>query len=64
VRAVADCLGLKDLLTKCYGSSNSKNVVKATLNGLHSIRTRAEVERLRGVKLGRSRVEETVPASR
>ena len=51
VRAVADCLGLKDLLTKCYNSSNSKNVVKAAFNGLMGIRTRAEVERLRGVSL-------------
>ncbi|GAG31260.1 unnamed protein product [marine sediment metagenome] len=55
VRAVADCLGLKDLLSKCYGSNNSKNVVKATLNGLLNVRTRADVERLRGVKLGRTR---------
>ena len=59
VRAVADCLGLKDLLSKCYGSNNSKNVVKATLNGLRRIRTRAEVERLRGVSLARRRPRET-----
>ncbi len=55
VRAVADCLGLKDLLTKCYRSNKSRNVVKAVMNGLLSVRTRAEVERLRGVKLGRHR---------
>ena len=55
VRAVADCLGLKDLLSKCYGSNNGKNVVKATFSGLLSIRTRSEVEGLRGVKLGRKR---------
>lgn len=53
VRAVADCLGIKDLLSKCYGSNNAKNVVKATFSGFLSIRTRAEVERLRGVTLGR-----------
>jgi small subunit ribosomal protein S5 len=57
VRAVADCLGLKDLLTKCYDSTNSKNVVKATFKGLMNVRTRAEVEKLRGVKLGPTRVE-------
>ncbi|MHC4253820.1 MAG: 30S ribosomal protein S5 [Planctomycetota bacterium] len=55
VRAVADCLGLKDLLSKCYGSNNGKNVVKATFSGLLSIRTRAQVEQLRGVSLGRKR---------
>ena len=51
VRAVADCLGLKDLLTKCYNSNNSRNVVKAAFSGLMNIRTRAEVESLRGVSL-------------
>ena len=59
VRAVADCLGLKDLLSKCYGSNNSKNVVKATLDGLRRIRTRADVEKLRGVTLARRRPRES-----
>ncbi|MHC4502937.1 MAG: 30S ribosomal protein S5 [Planctomycetota bacterium] len=63
VRAVADCLGLKDLLSKCYGSNNSKNVVKATLNGLRTIRTRAEVEKLRGVTLARRRPREAPEGS-
>ena len=63
VRAVADCLGLKDLLSKCYGSNNGKNVVKATFKGLLSIRTRAEVEELRGVKLGRRREAAAAPAA-
>jgi len=57
VRAVADCLGLKDLLTKCYGSNNAKNMVKATFDGLMRIRTRQEVEKLRGVSLARKRPE-------
>lgn len=57
VRAVADCLGIKDLLTKCYGSNNAKNMVKATFDGLLRLRTRQEVERLRGVTLSRKAPE-------
>jgi small subunit ribosomal protein S5 len=51
VRAVADCLGIKDLLTKCYRSNNAINMVKATFDGLLRVRTRADIEKLRGVKL-------------
>ena len=51
VRAVADCAGIRDILSKSLGSNNSKNLVKATFNGLQSLRTKAYVEKLRGVKL-------------
>ncbi len=50
-RAVLELAGVKDVLTKCYGSTSPKNLVKATINGLQSLRTRAIVERLRGVTL-------------
>jgi small subunit ribosomal protein S5 len=50
VRAVVEASGIKDLLTKTYGSTNPVNVVKATLKGLTSIRSREELEQLRGVK--------------
>jgi small subunit ribosomal protein S5 len=43
--------GVADVLTKCYGSTSPKNVVKATINALLSMRTREQVEQLRGVKL-------------
>jgi small subunit ribosomal protein S5 len=43
VRAVMECAGVKDVLTKSLGSSNKLNVVRATLLGLASMRD-AEVE--------------------
>jgi small subunit ribosomal protein S5 len=51
VRAVCEACGIKDILTKSYGTANSTNVVKATIAALMSLRTQDEVERLRGVSL-------------
>ena len=39
------------MLSKAHGSTNPVNLVKATLDGLKQLRTKAEVERLRGVTL-------------
>jgi small subunit ribosomal protein S5 len=51
VRAVMEAAGVKDVLTKVYGSTNPVNVVKATMDALSQMRTVTEVERLRGVKI-------------
>ena len=51
VRAVCEAAGIRDILTKSYGSSNSTNLVKATIDALQELRTQSEVERLRGVSL-------------
>jgi len=50
-RAVLELAGVKDVLTKCYGSTSPKNLVKATIAGLKALRTRSQIERLRGVSL-------------
>jgi hypothetical protein len=50
-RAVLEMAGIKDVLTKAYGSTSPKNLVKATIHGLQSLRSRDLVEKLRGVKL-------------
>ncbi len=51
VRAVLELAGIKDCLTKVYGSTSPKNVVKAVLDGLSRLRTVEMVEALRGVKI-------------
>ena len=51
VRAVVEAAGIRNVLTKVFGSRNSKNVVKATTDALFSLRNRQEVERLRGVSI-------------
>ncbi len=50
-RSVLELAGVKDVLTKCYGSTAAKNLVKATIDGLKQLRTRLQIEQLRGVKL-------------
>lgn len=57
VRAVLELAGVKDILTKSLGSNTATNVVKATMNGLLSIRDQKSIENLRGKTLPRSRGE-------
>ena len=51
VRDVLEVCGIKNILTKVHGSTNPINLVKATIQGLLQLRTKVEIERLRGVKL-------------
>ena len=48
VRAVMELAGISDILTKCQGSHNPGNMVRATLQGLQSLKNAAEVAALRG----------------
>lgn len=47
-RAVIELAGIKNIVTKRHGSSNKMNCVKATMNGLLSLKTKEEIARRRG----------------
>ncbi|MBL8841656.1 MAG: 30S ribosomal protein S5 [Planctomycetes bacterium] len=52
VRAVLELAGVKDVLTKSIGQTNAINLVKAAFKGLEALRTKSQIESLRGVTLG------------
>jgi small subunit ribosomal protein S5 len=47
-RTVLDMAGYTDITAKIYGSTDPINVVRATLNGLKSLRTKEQIAMLRG----------------
>jgi small subunit ribosomal protein S5 len=51
VRAVCEAAGIKNILSKTFGTTNPIIVVRATFDALARLRTRQEIERLRGVSL-------------
>ena len=48
VRALIECAGIKDVLSKSLGSSNQINIVKAAVQGLQSLRRPRDIAQLRG----------------
>ena len=48
IRAMLEAAGVQNVLTKCMGSHNPHNIVKATLNGLGQLRSRETIAARRG----------------
>jgi small subunit ribosomal protein S5 len=47
VRAVLETVGIKNILTKCVGTRNPHNSVRATINGLKQLRTSDQISAAR-----------------
>jgi len=51
IRAIMDAAGIRDVVTKCIGSTNPHNVVKATFKALESLQSPEYVAKKRGFRL-------------
>ena len=51
VRPVLELVGIRDILTKAFGSTNKRNLSKAALQALSTLRSKQQVEEARGVTI-------------
>lgn len=58
VRTVLEMAGITDCLTKCYGSNNKINVIKAVFDGISKLQTREQIAELRGIDISTTDIEE------
>lgn len=52
VRAVLEAVGVTDILSKCIGTNNPSNVLRATMDGLKQLCTAGQAAKLRGLSIG------------
>ncbi len=64
VRSILEMAGVSDCLSKCYGSTNARNVVKAVFDAIQQLRVPADVATLRGVTLDKTPIEVNIDASK
>lgn len=64
VRAILEMAGVTDCITKCYGSTNKRNVVKAVFDGLEQLRMKDFFVAARGLDLGSTQIEEKIERGR
>jgi len=64
VRSILEMAGVSDCLTKCYGSTNARNTVKAVFAGLEQVRVPAKVAELRHQTLGKTEIEVRIEKGR
>lgn len=64
VRAVLEMAGVRDCLSKAYGSTNKINLCRAVIEALQTLRTREEIVALRGVAIDSSTVDEMLSSAK
>lgn len=60
VRSILEIAGITDCLTKCYGSTNKQNVVKAVFDGLSQLRRREQIAANRRLELPMTEIESKI----
>jgi small subunit ribosomal protein S5 len=64
VRSILEMAGINDCLSKCFGSTNARNTVKAVFDGLDQLRLPEHVASLRGQDLGKTSIAQRLEQSK